>query len=994
VVGTSASSGASTASTTAAAPAPPVTAVNPRAADNQTVAQINLRADAPFDTAAVAQEVTLKTGQPVSIRELQSSIKNLFATGNFRDIRVDAAPSSAGVVLTFSLYLHYRVDEITIEGLARADRTRAQRELTTRPGDILSLDNVDDSAAAVESQLRQNGYLEATVDPETQFDRARNAATVTLHANPGPRAVVGDVVLEGQLEPFTRDELIKRMKRRPGRSFHVIEAREDAGRIKNFLVRRNYRRADVDFVGSQYDETTKMVTTRYRVQVGPIVKVDVTGIDRRSVRKWLPFAKNQEYSEDTIDQAADDIVEGLQQRGYYLATVDTESSLANNVWTTTFHVQPGAQYKLTSVTFSGNAKVGEKQLRKIVATSPGGGFKRLLQSIFRRPSGVTRGQLSDDRDALESFYRLEGFSEATVAEPVVAPHPDGTLTVSFPITEGPQTLVADVRTEGNETIVTDDLPKLQLVKGAPLNPQLLHDDVVALQTFYANKGHSEVQVAPRVEESADKTSATIAYVIAEGPRVHVDEVIVRGNTYTDREVILRKSDLEPGEPFSYTSMLEAQRELYRLGIFQRVEVQPQQTETTVSDRDVVIQVEEGRNLTLSGSVGLRAERGADPGSGTQLHERVAFAAAHRNLFGTGRYLGVEAVVSREEQEAFITYREPFIGRWNVPLQLQVFQSDDSTRPATNILQRGASIEVLKVARLQTRWSIRYEYKNSKCYKGDLCDEIEKGEPIEGVDRSLLNIQISSITPTFFWDTRDDIIDPHRGFFTSASVEYAFPMALTVGDTQVFDAKSGFWKEFVQGAYYLPIGGRTVLALSGRLGLIQPYAKSFDDVLGRDVLLPVPLSERFTGGGEISHRAFPLDRLGTLCNDPRDFSPDSTGSLVCRPTLVQPNPDKPGQIAPLGGNGLLVMNAEYRFPIFSSVGGALFADAGNVYADDEIDVHNIRYGAGFGVRYLSPVGPIRFDLAFPIQRRILFRETDGTPRYEDSFQYFITLGYAF
>jgi outer membrane protein assembly complex protein YaeT len=951
-----------------ATPAPPVTAVNTRAAADRPIAQINLRADAGFDTNAVAQEVTLKAGQPVTIRELQSSIKNLFATGNFRDVRVDAASTDAGVVLTFSLYLHYRVDTIEIEGLDRADRTRAQRELTVHTGEVLSLDNVDDSAAAVEGMLQQNGYLEATVDPETKFDRARNAASVTLHVTAGPRAKVATVTIEGSLAPFTQDQLINRMRRRPGRSFHLIEAREDAARMKNYLVRRDYRRADVDFLGHQYDEKTKTVALRYRAQVGPIVKVAVDGVPRKSVRKWLPFAKNQEYSEDVVDQSADKIVEGLQQRGHYLATVDTESSLAANVWTTTFHVSPGPQFQLSAVTFSGNRQVNEDELHKIVATSTRGGFKRFIATLFRRPSGVTRAQLSSDRDAVEAYYRLQGFSEATAAEPVVATRADGTMTVDFPVTEGPRTLLSDVAIEGNETIKTGKLPEVKLEKGAPLNPQLLHDDVVALQTFYANRGHVEVQVAPRVEVSADKTSAKVVYVIAEGPQVKVDEVIVRGNTYTDRDVVLRKTELEPGDPFSYTSLLEAQRELYRLGIFQRVEVEPQQTDTTVGDRDVVIQVEEGRNLTLSGSVGLRAERGADPGSGTTLHERIAFAAAHRNLFGTGRYLGVEAVVSREEQEAFITYREPFISRWNVPVQLQIFQSDDSTRLGTNILQRGTSIEALKVARLQTRWSLRYEYKISKCHGGVICDEIEAGNPVEDLDRSLLDIQISSLTPTFFWDTRDDIIDPHRGFFTSASVEYAFPL---------FSADAGFFKEYVQGAYYIPLTNRTVIALSGRAGLIQPYARRFDEALGEDVLLKIPLSEGFTAGGESSHRAFGLDRLGDLCKD-EDFNPIPN----CKPTLFRK--ERNSQTLPLGGDSLFLLNVEYRFPIFGPLGGAVFGDIGNVFADSKIRLDDLRYGTGFGFRYLSPVGPVRLDFAIPFDKRW----------YEDPFQYFISLGYAF
>ncbi len=967
---------------------PPVTTVNTRAADERPIARIDFRADAPFDTNAVASEVTLKPGQAVTIRELQSSIKNLFATGNFRDVRVDATPADAGVVLTFALYLHYRIGEVELDGLPKDEKARAQRELTVRNGEVLSLDDVDDSASALQDLLRRNGWLEATVDPETNFDRARSVADVKLYVTAGPLARVADVILEGNPAPFTQAQLIERMKRGPGSTYNVTEAREDANRMRSFLIRRDYRRADVDLVSNVYDPATHGVTLRYRVNVGPTVKVEVAGIERRAVRRWLPFARNQEYSEDAVDQAADNIVRGLQERGHYNAAVDTESELQNNVWTTTFHVSPGPRFRLTDVRFTGNLKVPEKQLHGVVATTPGGGFKRLLSSLFRRPTGVTRGQISDDVDALTAFYRLEGFSEAAVAEPVVKLNDAaGTMEVEFPITEGPQTLVASVRTEGVDRERHPKAPQPKLKQGEPLSPQLLHDDVVALQTYYSNEGHTEVQVTPREETSTDKTSTAVTYLVAEGPQVDVDEVIVRGNTYTDRDVVLRRSGLDPGDPFSYTRMLEAQRELYRLGIFQRVEIQPEQAQTSVADRDVVIQVEEGKNLTLTGSVGLRLERGAQDdenaddaeepeegggagavgGNNSEIHERVSIAAAHRNLFGTGRYLGLEIVAGREEQEWYLTYREPFLSRWDVPVQFQIFQSDDSTRAGTTIKQRGLSVEASKVALQRTRWSLRYEYRISECEGGTLCTELQKDNPVESLDPELRNIQISSITPTFFWDTRDDIIDPHRGFFTSASIEYAFP---------AISANAHFLKEYVQGAWYLPVSESTVVALSGRVGLIQNWGRNADRTV-----LPVPLSERFTAGGENTHRAFALDRLGNLCIDPEE--PEG-----CQATLFQAvnsAGERVGPVLPLGGNALFLLNAEYRFPIFDAVGGAVFMDVGNVFART-IKFDQLRYGAGLGIRYLSPVGPLRIDVAMPFKRYETYEK--------DVFQYFISLGYAF
>lgn len=772
--------------------------------------------------------------------------------------------------------------------------------------------------------------------------------------------MVGSVVLDGDVAPFTAAQLIGQMRRGPGKEFKIGDARSDAERMQRYMVRRDYRKADVRFVSNSYDPATKKVALRYAATAGPIVRVQVEGVPRRDVGGVIPFQKNQAYSEDVIDQAADDIVKLYQGRGYFNATADTEEGLVKNAWLITFHVNPGQQFKLDQVTFSGNAKIPAKELQDVVATAPSGGFRSFFATLFRRPTGVTRAELGADRDTLESYYRLHGFSLATVATPVVTTNAaTGTMHVDFPITEGPQTIVQAVRVEGNEQVKARDLPKLALRVGAPLNPQLLRDDLVALESFYADRGNAEVQITPRPEISPDKTTANVTYVVAEGPLVRVADVVVRGNTYTKTSVIERKADLDKGDPFSYQSILEAQRSLYSLGAFQRVDIQPEQAGTKVDERNVTIQVEEGRDLTVSGAAGATYQ------TGIGISPLGSMSVAHRNLFGSGRYLGLEIVGSRQRKEGFLTYREPFVGPWNVPLQFNLFRSDER-RPSAHIVQHGASVELTKVARLQTRWSIRYEYRLGRCKDGTLCSQAQQAL-IPGGDRTITDIAISSLTPTFFWDRRDDPIDPHRGFFTTAVIEYAFPVASATAD---------FLKEYAQASYYFPVTDRSVFAVSSRAGLIQPFGTVLVD--GVPQRRPVPLTERFTGGGDNSHRAFPLDMLGTLCNPPSDS---------CHPTLINLIDPTTGEltdtIAPIGGNGIFVTNLEYRFPIFSSVGGAIFTDIGNVFASG-IHLNDLRYGVGTGIRYLSPVGPLRFDVGYKIHRR----------SYEKPFAYFITLGYAF
>lgn len=949
------------------------------------VTSVGFRADSAVDTAQFNRYLAVRVGEPLSIRNVQQSVKALFATGNFRDIRVDSAPAPAGsgVAVVFALYTNFRVTSISFDGLTGADRDRATRSLTVHLGDVLSLNAIDHSAVAVQQFLNRSGYLEAAVDPETTFIRAESRAAVIFHVGRGPRATVGNVVIDGNTAPFTPQQLIARMRRGPGKEYEVDAARSDAERMRSWLIRQDYRKADVRYAGNTYDPKTHTVALRYTATTGPIVRVELTGVAKGMVRGLLPFRRNQPYSEDAIDRAAADMTTALQQRGYFNATVDTEEALKGNVWTTTFHVNPGQQFRLTAVTFTGNEQVSDKTLAGVVATAPRGGIRSLVATIFRRPQGVTRAQLTADRTTLESYYRLQGFMSATVGTPVVNTNAaTGAMTIDFPVTEGPRTLVASVAIEGNEQVPLRDLPQPTLKVGQPLNPTFERNDLLALQTFYSDRGNAEVQVHVREEISADKTSARVVYAVAEGPKISIGDVIVRGNTYTNTSVVSRTSELEKGSPFSYTSILEAQQRLYRLGIFQRVDIQPEQADTTVATRNVTISVAEGKDLTIAGSLGGTAPIVTDASTKNRIAPLASASISHRNLFGTGRYLGLELILARPNREdAFLTYREPFIGKYNLPVQFTLFQSNE-LRSGAQLRQRGGFIEASRIARFQTRWSLRYEYRISGCVSGPLCDAARQAL-LPGAERLLTNTAISSVTPTFFWDKRDDPLDPHHGFFTTASTEYAFKFLAA-------DAK--FLKEFAQASYYFPVSERSVFAVSGRAGLIQDFGlgTSIDPETGEQIETSgVPLSERFTAGGDTSHRAYALDLLGTAC--PRQIDLD-TG---CRPTIVDILvPDRGHTTSPIGGRGLFILNAEYRFPIAGAFGGTVFADAGNTYAPSHINFGDIRYGVGTGVRYLSPVGPIRFDFGYKLRRQILRYDEAGKPVYERPFAYFITLGYAF
>jgi outer membrane protein insertion porin family len=483
----------------------------------------------------------------------------------------------------------------------------------------------------------------------------------------------------------------------------------------------------------------------------------------------------------------------------------------------------------------------------------------------------------------------------------------------------------------------------------------------------------------------------LGFVIHEGPQILIDHVLVVGNDRTSRETILREVRLKSGQPLSQQQEDETRANITALGLFRRVDISYLQLPGEQNRRDVVITVDEAPVTIISYGGGLeggnRLLRESDQPDAPAVEEfqiapRGFFQIGRRNLFGKDRSLDLftrvsfrpKGVASKSgdistatasgeggygfnEYLARLTYGERRIFGTDADLTISGVVEQGS-RSSFDFRRRGGSATLTRRISRTLAVSGRYGIDDTflKIIRAD-------PENQAAIDRLFPNVQLSSVAASVIRDTRNDPIEPNSGSLIGADAEF--------GSTRL-GSQIGFSKTFLQGFTYRELRGSraAVVVLGARTGLAfsRPWTK---DGLTTNEL---PGSERFFAGGDSTVRGFTLDRLGT--------------------------PDEPGQPGtvdehgfPRGGHGLVVLNAELRVPVRGEFGAVMFIDGGNVWRKvSDMNLGQMRGAVGFGLRYRSPLGPIRVDLGFKLDRRVL--QTTPKRELESRTALHISLGQAF
>lgn len=912
---------------------------------------------------ALMKVVETMVGQPLSMAQVRDSITHLFNLGRFDDVRVDATLVNGRVTLRYELLPVHPITRIRFEGPGGPgiDTGALRRSLTERYGVSPALGRVADMTRLVTDALREQGYLHpATLRSRTEIEHAPERATLVFTIEPGVRTTIGAIEIVGR-PTVPKDEFLKRLGLVPGSPFR----REALNtRIEQYIEGRRrvgYYESKIVPTVTLVDED-RVANLSLTVAPGPHVSVvfagDALPADKRQT--FVPVEREGSVDEDLLEDSSNRIEEDLRGQGYRDATAPHTRSEVNNELVITFTVSKGPQFRVSAVDVSGNASI---PLVDVTA-----GLRLKEGTLF------SESRLDADVVAIEDLYRRRGFASAR-ARAAVEPVPGGAtpsqvqVTVRMAITEGVRTTVEAVTFEGNRALDQAALP-VRSQPGEPFVPQLVAVDRDAITLVYQNLGYqtATVEVAPRF--SQDGTRVTLAFEVREGPQIFVDHVLIVGNVRTHTETIERELRVKPGDPFSLAAINESQRRLTALGLFRRARI----TEVRHGDetlRDVLVTIEEAPPTTIGYGGGLEGRLrvvrlAADGGAAAERFEvapRAFFDAGRRNLFGKNRSANVFASVSLHPKDSPFfagqspststdggyglteyrlvgTYREPRVFDTAADAFISV-TFEQQIRSSFNFARRGASADIARRLTAHVSATASYQLQRTKVFDPSVDDQ-----PL--IDRIFNQFLLSSFSGSLVRDTRDDSVDPAAGGYLAANGQLA---ARGIG------SEVGFVKSFFTAQTFrtLPHTRRIVFAGNARLGLAAGFPREAIDAQDHSIpgvfIRDLPQSERFYAGGDATIRGFALDRVGT------------------HHVPAEPNDTLDQDLLPKGGNGLVILNAELRVPLWGGLAMVGFFDTGNVFSRvADIDFGELRSAVGGGIRYKSPVGPIRIDLGFKVNRQ--------------------------
>jgi outer membrane protein assembly complex protein YaeT len=886
----------------------------------------------------------LKIGAPLRQAEVRAAIGRLFATGRYADVQVDAAEYSGGVVVRFLTKNAWFIGHVSVSGRVAAPPSEAQLASAARLdlGQPFEESKVDAAASAERRLLESNGLYHATVRPVLDWETGKDYQQVNIgfEVESGARARFTTPAFTGdpKLDParILTATGFRRWLIHTWKPVTQERLRQGVDGVRNLYQKDQRLEARVALESVKYDAARNTAQPTLHIEAGPRIQVRTVGakVSQGKLRRYIPVFEEHSVDRDLLVEGAHNLRDYFQAAGYYSADVQFEEHDAvDGVASIDYLIHTGDRHKLVAIEIHGNRYFTEEQLRERMYLRPA--------YFLEFPHGrYSENLLRRDEDSISNLYRSNGFRDVKVSHRVADDFAGrtGQIAVFLEIDEGRQQFIGSLAVEGIEGLDKRGvLAGLSSVAGQPFSEFNVAVDRDSILEKYFEAGFPAATFEWRSKPGADASRVDLAYTIHEGSRQFVREVIYTGNRTTKPRLINRTLGLNPGDPLSPTEVTATQRKLYDLGVFSRVDAAIQDPDGETDRKYVLYDLEEARRYSLALGLGAEIARigGCNtcldaPAGQTGFSPRISVNLSRSNLWGIAHSLSLRMRASTLEQQALLTYTWPqFANRPD--LNLTITGLVDNSKDVRTFSDRRAEGSLQLSQRFSRATTFFYRYT----YRGVTIDQSTLKITPFLIPLLSQPVRVGLFSWGLIQDHRDDPVEPHSGYVNTVDLGLA---------ERQFGSQRNFVRFLGRNASYYRLSRKFVLARSLAFGEIHAFHAAGDP------LDAVPLPERFFGGGGASHRGFPEEQAG-----PRDTE---TGF-------------------PIGGTAQLFNQTELRFPLIGEdLGAVLFHDMGNTYDKlsdvsfrvrqrDFKDFNYMVHAAGLGLRYRTPVGPLRVDFAYSI-----------------------------
>jgi outer membrane protein insertion porin family len=954
-------------------------------------------------------QLAQQPGTPLDPPKIRESLRSLFATGLYQTIEVAGVRAGDSVTIIFSGVPRLFVGRVNVEGV-KDERLDAALDaaIQLQAGTPFSDARAAQAEPSIKTTLENNGYYRGQIASTKVIDHENSLVDVNFEVTTGDQARIGDVELTGD-SGLTEAQFRKQAKLKRNAKVNRNTASRALGNLRKHYNKRGHLAATISLTSKEYVPPTNRLNYTFLAHQGPIVLVKLEGakISRSQLQKLVPIYEEGTVDQDLLNEGAQNLRNYYESHGYFDVKVshhpvETDAQHVTALYT----VELGNRHVVDSVTITGNKYFSTELITQRLSVR--------ANSFLDRYGAFSQQLVAQDIASIRALYLSNGFSAVKVTTKFTdsdtnsgKPGKISHFKIEYLIDEGTQRRIGKYEIEGATAAQLDNFrPLLNTQVGQPYSAVNVNGDRNLVQTYFFSKGYDNAQVSLFQQPAPENPDAVdLSMKISPGRQFFVRKVIISGLERTKPTLVQQRVQLQPGDPLNQTALLEMQRRLYDLALFNEVNTAIQNPNGDESYKNILLNLTEAKRWDISYGFGFEVQTGTpstncesagstcSPNGHTGASPRILFNVSRTNLRGTDQSITLRTNYGTIEQVAQLIYQDPHV--FNKPSVNLTFSGGYNNSAVISTYRAAILSGAMRLSqRINKPTTLIYSFSYRRVSVNANTLQVSLPE----IPLLAQPVRVGGPGMTYIRDTRDVPLDAHHGTFNTGE---AF---LSNGK---FGSQADFARVDMSNASYYDIGMRHwVIARQTRYGQERSFGT------GDQQLIPLP--ERLYAGGATSHRGFGINSAGP--RDPQTGFPVGGAAVFVNTVELRPPPPT-----------LRWVGTDLSFVLFHDMGNA-FEKSSQVWPSairikqphsytcrnvtvpyttyntpDTCDFNDFSHAVGLGLRYHTPIGPIRGDFSYNLNPPIypvFVNYTAGVPVTNPHvgsaghFNFFFSIGQSF